>query len=129
LVKNWSKVGQKLVKRWSSLSKFGQVDQKLTNLVKLVKNWSSWSKVGQKLTNLVKLIKKNVKLVKNWSSWSKVGQVGQKIDQLRLVGQKFVKSWSTVGRKFHLTNSTNSRAQEVLAANFRPLTNVLLCIF
>ena len=75
---SWSKVGQKLVKSWSSLSKFGQVDQKLTNLVKLVKNWSSWSKVGQKLTNLVKLIKKKcqvgqklVKLVKSWSSWSK----------------------------------------------------------
>jgi hypothetical protein len=37
LVKSRSKVGQKLVKSWSSLSKFGQVDQKLTNLVKLVK--------------------------------------------------------------------------------------------
>ena len=138
LVKRWSKVGQKLVKlvenwlNWSSISQVGQAGQKLVKLVKLVKNWSrigqelgknwsswsSWSKVGQagqKVTNLVKL-------VKNMSSWWKVVQ---KLSGLVKLFKNW-SSWSKIGRKFHQTNSTNSRTQKVLAAKFRPLTSVFL---
>jgi uncharacterized protein YpuA (DUF1002 family) len=43
-------------------SKDGQVGEKLTNLVKLVKGWSSWSKVGDQLGQIGQRL---VGLVKN----------------------------------------------------------------
>ena len=80
---------------------------KLANVViRLVKSW--W--------NFVKL----VKLVKSWWNFTKL------VKRLWI----FIKlgSWWKVGekscRKFQFTNFTNSRAQEVFGAKFRPVRSV-----